>query len=320
MATPIVEGNNLADILIDEAPNMRSRAKKTVLSGQNLAIGAVIGLVTSGVGGAPVPVVSGTGNGTMSLVSAGPDVQVGSYVVTCTSAVTNGGVFSVVAPDGTALPSLTLTVGAGSTTAYTSSHINFSITDGSTDFAAADSFTIVVSSTAPVVIGTGDGTMSLITLGKEAQSGAYTVTCTAAATNGGTFSVRAPDGTALPDLVLSAGAGNTTAYTNPQINFSITDGSTDFVVGDVFNIFAYNELTSKAVAWDPTAVDGRQHVAGFLIAAVDASAADTDGVAIVRDAQVTEENLAWASSVSAAEKLVGMAELRALGIVDRDAA
>jgi hypothetical protein len=209
-------------------------------------------------------------------------------------------VFSVVAPDATALPDFTLTPGAGGTSSYTSSHIDFDIVDGSSDFVAADVFTIVVSTTAPVAIGTGDGTMTLLSLSPEFRTGTYRVECTAAVTHGGTFSVETPDGTMLADLVLTAGTGNTTAYTSEQVNFSITD-DTDFVVGDFFHIAVFGGSES-VVAWDPSGVDGREDPCGVLFDAVDASAAAVAGVAIMRDAEVNGDELGWASTVTAAQK------------------
>jgi hypothetical protein len=316
----LTEGQHAGEFLLVEAEGDRSRESVTVLSGQTLEAGEVVGKVARGIGRASVPTVVGTGNGTMSLVTVGKHAKVGSYVVTCTSAVTNGGVFSVVDPDGNALASLTLTVGAGGTTAYVSDHINFSITDGSTDFAADDVFTIVVGTTAPTVIGTGNGTISAISMGKETKYGNYKVECITATTNGGTFQIFDPDGAIIDsDFVLSAGAGNTTDFTSQQINFTITDGSTDFAAGDYFNVAVYHEA-GKAVEWDPepTSYDGREDPAGVLFDAVDASAADVAGVLIARDATVTAAELQWATARTASEKEVAKARMRdELGIVSR---
>ncbi|MGH7343274.1 MAG: head decoration protein [Candidatus Rokuibacteriota bacterium] len=43
----ITEGMNLGDLLKYEAPNLYSRDQVTVLAGQNLALGAVAGIVTA---------------------------------------------------------------------------------------------------------------------------------------------------------------------------------------------------------------------------------------------------------------------------------
>jgi hypothetical protein len=263
--------------------------------------------------------VVGTGNGTVSQVFAGPEVEVGNYVLTCTAAVTHGGVWSLVTPSGKALPVLTMTPGAGGTTVYRSRHINFSITDGSTDFAATDVFTFVVSTSAPAVVGTGDGTISGLSLGPDAKTGHYRVEVITAITNGGTFKVVSPDGDVVAVGSIVAGAGGTLVLANQrQLNLTLTDGSTDFAVGDFFNVAVFNELGGgKAVAWDPTTFDGRDDVAGVLYDAVDASAADTVGVLVTRNAEVRKANLQWAAAVTAAQKESAYLDLAKRGVSAR---
>jgi hypothetical protein len=45
--TAITEGLNLGDLLKYEAPNLYSREQVTVVAGQNLALGAVVGRITA---------------------------------------------------------------------------------------------------------------------------------------------------------------------------------------------------------------------------------------------------------------------------------
>lgn len=292
----------------------------TVLSGQNLSAMTVCGKVSlAGIGRVSIPTVVGTGDGTASLVTAGPSAQVGNYVVTCITAVAHGGVFSVVAPDGTALDNFTMGTTTGGTAAYVSDHINFSLTDGSTDFAAGDVFTFVVSSTAPTVIGgTGTGTVSALSLGPLAQRGNYRLVCIAAgATHGGTFEGFAPDGSSIGTFVMPDTSTTATAFTSSHINFTLTD-ATNFIVGNYFNIAVYGPAGApKVVAWNPTPTtyDGRHRVAGVLLGAVDASSADTAGTLLVRRAVVHEGKLKWISSASAADKALGKTQLQARDIV-----
>ncbi|MCK5016536.1 MAG: head decoration protein [Candidatus Peribacteraceae bacterium] len=311
MPNILTEGVHAGEFVLSEGNGHISREAVQVLSGQNLVAGAVIAMIVGGVGGAPVPAVVGTGDGVMTNVKPGASVQAGSYVVTCTAAVTHGGVFSVVAPDGSVLPVFTLTPGTGGTSSYKSSHMDFDITDGSADFEVDDVFTIVVSTTVPVVIGTGDGVMTSLSLGSESKSGTYTVKCTAAVTNGGTFSITDPDGNALADMVLSAGASNTTAYESDQVNFSITDGSADFVVDDVFYVavFGSGANAGTVLEYDPTGVDGREDPYGILFDAVDASLAETTGVAVARLAEVVGDSITWGSAVTSAQKAVAIEKL-----------
>lgn len=293
-----------------------------VLSGQTLLAGDVVGKVTiAGVGRVSVPTVSGTGNGTCTLVTAGPLCQVGSYVATCTAAATHGGVFNVVAPDGTSIGTLTMTGGTGATTAFKSPHINFSLTDGSTDFIVGDSFTFVVGTTAPTVLGTGTGTIGSLTLGKKAQRGNYKVTNIFGVTNGGYWQVQAPDGSVVAVQTITAGAGGTAVIVSDHINATITDAATDFAKDDYFNVAVYGPAADpKVVQWDPypSTWDGRQNVAGIAFDAVDASAADTVGVIVARGpVAVNGDELGWKTSMNAGDKVAGKQALTALGIVVR---
>lgn len=324
MAAPLVfgatltEGTHAGEFLMGEIEGIGapSRENITVLSGQNLTAGYVIGRVNKGVGRISVPTVVGTGNGTVTAVYAGPEVLEGNYVVTCTAAATNGGTFSVTNPAGKALPAAT--VG----TAYTSREINFTLNDGATDYIVGDAFTFVVSTTAPTVIGTGNGTVSAITLGPDAQPGLYRVECITAITNGGTFKVVSPDGDTVAVGSIVAGAGGTLVLSlQRQLNITITDAATDFAVGDYFNVCVFNKLSGgKVVAWDPapSSFDGREDVAGILFDAVNATSADTAGVIVARGAAVMKSALQWAAAITSAQKESAYADMaKQLGIIAR---
>lgn len=129
---------------------------------------------------------------------------------------------------------------------------------------------------------TGPGTCTSVTAGAKAKLGAYILKCFSA----GLFSVEDPDGYALPPAVVG------TAYINDQINFTINDGSPDFAVGDSFTI-TIEEGSGEVVALAPDAVDGSQNAYGIMTDAVVSSSPTSDGVAIVRNARVVEENLVW---------------------------
>jgi hypothetical protein len=328
MAAPFVfgaltEGQHAGEFIVAERPGVGypSRENTTVLSGQNLKAGAVVGRVTRGVGRVSVPAVVGTGNGTVSQVFGGPEVLVGNYVVTCTAAVADGGVFSVVAPDGNALPSLTMTPGAGGTTKYRSRHINFSITDGASNFIVNDVFTFVVSTTAPTVQGgTGTGTISAIALGPDAQTGNYRAICTAAVANGGVFQVYrgGPDGgDSIGTFTMTPGAGGATIFETRHLTFTLTDNA-DFIVGNFFDICVFKQLAGgKAVEWDPTTFDGRQTAVGALYDNVNATASDLAGVIITRDAEVLKGSLQWNAAITASQKESAYLDLALRGIIAR---
>lgn len=317
----LTEGQHTGEAIVWEA-NTYFRKSITVLSGQVLKAGAVTGRVTKGIGRCSVPAVVGTGNGTMSAVFAGPDVQRGNYIVKCTALAANGGTFSVTNPAGNALPAFVMAAGGGGqAVSYTSREVNFTVTDGGTDFAVNDTFTIATDTTAPTAVGTGNGTISAMSLGPDAKSGNYEFKCTTAVANGGTFTVTGPDGDLLGIFVMTAGAGTATAFSTRQINFTLTDAGTDFAAGDIFRVTVFNELNGgKVVAWDPTTFDGRHKFAGVLYAAVDATAADTKGVVIERIAVVNKGALQWGAAITAAQKESAYLEMAARNVVALDVA
>lgn len=314
----LTETLQAGDFILQELLSSIGRTALTVLSGQNLNAGAVLGRVKYGIGRVSIPTVVGTGTGAASLVYAGPDVEVGNYVLTCITAVAHGGVFSLTTPSGKALPNFTMTPGSGGATAYTSRHINFTITDA-TDFIVGDSFTFVVSTTVPTVIGgTGTGVLSALALGPDAKPGRYQIVNNVVNAGGGDMSVIGPDGTSVGGRFIWAASGSTATFTSRQISFTISD-ATDYIAGNFFDICVFNQLSGgKAVAWDPTTFDGRHRVAGILFDGVDASAADTAGVAVTTQAVVRKSGLSWGAAISAAEKDSAYKEMLALGILARD--
>jgi hypothetical protein len=156
---------------------------------------------------------------------------------------------------------------------------------------------------------TGGGTCTAVTAGAKARIGTYTLTALSATA----FAVKDPDGVALPDAVVG------TPYVNDGLNFTINDGSPDFIAGDTFTI-AVAAGTGKVRAINFSAVDGTQDAYGFLIAACDASLADTAAVAIVRDAVIVSDNLVWPVTspvVTDAQKAAALAQLADKSIVAR---
>lgn len=151
---------------------------------------------------------------------------------------------------------------------------------------------------------TGNGAMGAITVGNEAVTGTYTLAITAAAANGGDFSVTGPNG-----IVIGTGSVGV-AFSAGGLSFTLADGLTDFIVGDSFSI-AVNAGIGEWVAYDDDgADDGRRAATGILYGNVDATSADARAVAIVRDAEVIESLL---TGLDAA----GKADLLALGIIAR---
>lgn len=117
--------------------------KGTILARRAVALSVVASAVT------------GTGNGTVSAATVveGPTVPlVGAYVLTVVTAVANGGVWKLVDPNGALITDgLVMTPGAGAATTFEAGGLRFTITDGSTDFAAGDTATLTVTADGKLV-------------------------------------------------------------------------------------------------------------------------------------------------------------------------
>ncbi|MBY6239796.1 hypothetical protein [Methylosinus sp. Sm6] len=137
------------------------------------------------------------GSGLMSALSVDAKALAGVWRVSCKKAVANGGEFKVVDPAG-------VIVGAAVVGTPFHGAVNFTISDGATDFIVGDEFTITVDIAVPA--------------------------------NGGKFSVKAPDGSLLPVAYVGV------PY-KKQIAFTIADGATDYVVGDGFDVTVSGDLT-----------------------------------------------------------------------------
>lgn len=108
-----------------------------------MKVGYTYGSVTAGA-------LVGTGNGTLTALSiaSGGTPKPGSWTLVCNTAVANGGVWTLTDPDGVVISTtVTQTVGAGAATVLTVGGLQFTITDGSTDFGVGASFTITVPAT-----------------------------------------------------------------------------------------------------------------------------------------------------------------------------
>ena len=162
---------------------------------------------------------------------------------------------------------------------------------------------------------TGNGTCTMdgtTPVKAGAKVGVYQVRFTVAATNNGTFIVLDPDGFQLGTVVMSGGAG---AFDN-DVKFAIADGSTDFVVGDGFDI-TVTAGSGKYTILAPAANDGSQIAAGVMELACDASSADTKGVAVVRSAICKSSGLVWPGGITNGQKTTAINQLAAAGIVVR---
>lgn len=165
---------------------------------------------------------------------------------------------------------------------------------------------------------TGNGTFTLdgtspLQLG--AKLGVYTLRCITAVTNGGVFRLEDPDGLVLGDFTIPAGAGNSVTISE-QIKGALADGSSDFIVGDGFDI-TVTVATEKEVEYNPAGTDGSQIATGILYGAINATSADTRGVAYKRDCEHNADIVVWKTGITATQKAKGAADLKRRGIILR---
>ncbi len=156
---------------------------------------------------------------------------------------------------------------------------------------------------------TGNGAISAVTAGGAVKDGIYLAVCVEPGSNGGIFEVEGPDG-------IVVGFATVGTPFNTEIGFTITDGSADFIAGDRFAITVTTTL-DKYKAYNPANSDGSQTAYGVLYAAVDASGGDTDGVALLRDAEINAGEIIWFAGATDLQKAAGLRQLRRQGILAR---
>ena len=262
------EGNYLNDLLKYEMENLQSRERVTVLAGQDLAMGAVLGKITKSTPTTGTKTAGATGGGTMTGVTAGIKTEIGTYSIACAAIdtqtpatpataakythTTGDGVMGAVVVGATAKVGVytldILKVGAtaafivrypdGSVvgqgavgTEFVGGGLTFTLADGGTDFIVGDGFTITVAA---------------------ATSGA-----------GAKWDVTTPSSVKLSSQALTG-----SAYTSDHLNFTINDSGTNFAVGDTFTV-AVAAGSGKVKELNLTGVDGSQDAYGVLIQGVD---------------------------------------------------
>ncbi|MET4683691.1 head decoration protein [Brevundimonas faecalis] len=104
----------------------------------------LLGTILIGAATVTAGAVVGTGNGAIGAVTADVGAPAGVYSVVVVSAAANGGSFQVIKPDGGV-------DGAGSVGVAYNGALNFTLADGSTDFAVGDRIPVTVAYAAGVV-------------------------------------------------------------------------------------------------------------------------------------------------------------------------
>jgi len=165
----------------------------------------------------------------LTLTDGSTDFIVGDFwTMSCTIA--HGGLFKLADPNGSIVKSdIQLPGTPAGTIVVIAGGITFTITDGSTDFAADDFFTLVV-----------------------------------AVAHGGTFKLEDPNSVIVKnDIVMPGTAGAALTVIVAGMTFILTDGSTDFVTGDKFAL-AITDEEGDYVPWVEDALDGSGQASGVM--------------------------------------------------------
>lgn len=137
MAT-LHEGRHTAEFILSMANRNRSLENRILATGNAVVPGEVLGRLIAGAIAQGDADAGNTGDGTIGTLSVGDGAIEGAYRAVCVESETDAGAFIVEDPEGRQIG--TATVGQAFDT-----QIGFTISDGATDFAAGDAFTITVS-------------------------------------------------------------------------------------------------------------------------------------------------------------------------------
>lgn len=306
----LTEKLHASGFVLSEGEGNISRDNGVLISGQNLAAGTVLGKIINAIASA-VKAGGNTGNGTNGGLSISALAVAGVYKLRCASTgpgVAAAGTTGAVVGTGNGAITASPATGAGAKVGtYQVTCIAAAANSGTFSVEDPDGVTI-----GSAVVGAPFTTHLTFTIADGANDwvvGDHFPIVVAAA-NSGIFSVETPEGVFLPNATVGTG------YTSDHINFTLTDGATDFIVGDGFDV-TVGAGSGKFTILAPAAVDGSQVAAGILVAAVDASAADVACVNLARYAEVNTNELTWPGGITAGQKATAIAQLLAAGIVIR---
>jgi len=301
MPTVLTEGNYLNDLLKWEMENNHSREQVIVLGGQDLVMGSVAGKIKNG----SVPITgtagSNTGAVTCTGVTGGSKTKAGTYTLRCVMAVSAGGVFSVSDPDGKALPDANVGV------AYTNPAINFTLNDAGADAVVGDSFTITVPA--------GSGKIRELNLtGIDGSQDAYCIMIAGADTTDTTQKqVAYTSGGALELLAGEILTGATSGATAQVVSSTLDSGT--FAGGNAAGTLILDNQVGTFQSENLNSA--RQANICTIGAHTSAYNPDRPAVAIVRDAQIVADYLAWPAGATDDQKAAALVQLANEGIVTR---
>jgi head decoration protein D len=153
---------------------------------------------------------------------------------------------------------------------------------------------------------TGNGVMGAVTVSAGSMPGVYRLRVTKAAANAGDFEVTDPHGNVV-------GVGSVAAaFAGGGLGFTLADGSTDFAVGDGFDI-TVAAGSNKYAPLNTAGGDGSETAVAILWDTVDATSADQPCVVIDCDAEIKVPELVWPVGITDPQKSTALASLASRG-------
>lgn len=97
---------------------------------------------------------------------------------------------------------------------------------------------------------TGNGTCTVLSVDGTPRPGVYSLVCNTAVADGGVFTLTDPDGVEIADdITMTPGAGGATVINEGDLEFTLTDGVTNFIVGDSFAITVPATAVNQVCKW-----------------------------------------------------------------------
>lgn len=154
----------LSDFIHSEYDPTYTTGKRTLLAGSGVARVlpqfALVAAIVLGAATVTAAAVVGVGNGAIGTVTADANAEPGTYQVVIIEPAANGGAFQVFRPGGEL-------DGTGAIGQAFNGRINFTLADGSTDFAAGDRI--------PVTVSYAEGSRKVVRWDPTATNGSQTI-------------------------------------------------------------------------------------------------------------------------------------------------
>lgn len=150
---------------------------------------------------------------------------------------------------------------------------------------------------------TGDGTcteFALTNSGVIPKIGTYALKFTKVVTHGGDFVVRDPFGMTVANGSMTAGAGANTVFEVDGFSFKLTDGATDFIVGDGFTM-VIAAGTGQVVKLDKSLTDGSQFIYGIALEALTTGSGATGSLPVALTGKFNSDTVNFVSGTTVAD-------------------